>query len=263
MVLKFIFAISLLFAGNAQADVLFEGYYKILDGEQHIGYSILKYEFDPKKKEFKTTSFFKTGAGKSEVTESLVATADQNLSPISYSYTSLTAAEKKIVDAKFKKNTMTGQMTINGKNQKLQKEIPKGTFLSSFLVYIMLKSPQGLQAETNYEYQAIAEEDGDIIKGQALVGKPETYNSQQAYKVMNTFKGNKFLSYLNNRGEVLGTQALGLSIKTQLVGTAKEAIGSHPVSQTILNTLFGGTPKGEQNSVFKEAKSKTTEGSSQ
>lgn len=260
MVLRLIFMMTLFCTFNVHADILFEGYYKVLDGEKHIGYSILKYEFDAKKKEFKTVSFFKTGSGKNEITESLTARADQNLSPLSYSYTSLTPQEKKIVDAQFKKNTMTGQISINGKNQKLQKEIPKGVFLSSFLVYIMLKSPQGLQAETNYDYQAIAEEDGDVQKGQALAGKLESYNSQQAYKVLNTFKGNKFLSYINSRGEVLGTQALGLNIKTQLVSTAKEAIGPHPVSQSILNTLFGGTPKGEQNSVFKATQPKETQG---
>lgn len=263
MVLRLTFILTLLSSSFSYADVLFEGYYKILDGDQHIGYSILKYEFDAKRKEFKTTSFFKTGSGKSEITESLVAKADQNLNPISYSYTSLTPQEKKILDAQFKKSTMTAQVSVNGKNQKIQREIPKGTFLSGFLVYIMLKSPQGLQAETNYEYQAIAEEDAEILKGQALVGKQESYNSQQAYKVLNTFKGNKFLSYINSRGEVLGTQALGLSIKTQLVSSPKEAIGNLPVSQAILSTLFGGTPKGEQNSLSKETKPKAAQGSQQ
>lgn len=236
------------------ADVLFEGYSKILSGEDHIGYVVSRYEFDSKKKHFISTYFLKTGKGAGEITESLKATADAELAPISYEYTSLAGKETKTIDAKFKNGNLSAVVTTNGKISRIEKNIPKGTFLSTFLVYLMLKSKDGLKSETNYEYQAIAEEDGAIYKGQALVGKEETFNGFKAFKILNTFKDSKFLSYVNERGEVLGTNALGQAIATELVVNAGEATKNQSYSASILKTLFGSVPAGEANVMFRAKK---------
>jgi hypothetical protein len=66
------------------ADILFEGYSKILSGGVHVGYIITRYEFDPKSKQFRGIYFLKTGALASAVTESVKSVADQDLNPVSY-----------------------------------------------------------------------------------------------------------------------------------------------------------------------------------
>lgn len=243
------------------ADVLFEGYAKVLSGEEHIGYVITRYDFDQKKKQFVSTYFLKTGKGPSETTESLKAVADADLNPISYEYTSMAGKESKIIDAKFKNGTLSGVIKNGTKVSRIERKIPKGTFLSTFLVYLMLKSKEGLKSETNYEYQAIAEEEGAIYKGQALVGKEEVYNGFKAFKILNTFKDIKFLSYVNERGEVLGTNAMGQGIVTELVATPSEAIGNIPYSASLLKTLFGKVPTGDANVLTRNAKLKAAEAS--
>lgn len=250
---------AMVYAGTARGDVLFEGYAKVLSGEEHIGYVISRYEFDQKKKQFISTYLLKTGKGPSETTESLKAYADAELTPISYEYTSLAGKDSKLIDAKFKNGNLSAVVKNNGKISRIEKKIPKGTFLSTFLVYLMLKSKEGLKSETNYEYQAIAEEDAAIYKGQALVGKEENYNGFKAFKILNTFKDIKFLSYVNERGEVLGTNAMGQGIVTELVATPSEAIGSVPYSAAILKTLFGKVPEGESNVVSRQKKLKANE----
>ncbi len=244
-----------------RADVLFEGYAKVLSGEEHIGYVVSRYEFDAKKKQFTSVYFLKTGKGPTETTESLKAFADENLTPISYEYTSLAGKDSKIIDAKFKNGTLSAVVKSSGKVSRVERKIPKGTFLSTFLVYLMLKSKEGLRSETNYEYQAIAEEDAAIHKGQALVGKEETFNGFKVFKILNTFKDIKFLSYVNERGEVLGTNALGQGITTELVATPSEAIGAIPYSASILSTLFNKVPAGEANVVSRQKKLKEKESS--
>lgn len=251
--------LTLMFAGHAHADVLFEGYAKVLSGEEHIGYVISRYEFEPKKKQFVSTYFLKTGKGPSETTESLKAYADAELTPISYEYTSLAGKESKIIDAKFKAGTLSAVIKNGNKVSRIEKKIPKGTFLSTFLVYLMLKSKEGLKSETNYEYQAIAEEDGAIYKGQALVGKEEVYNGFKSFKILNTFKDIKFLSYVNERGEVLGTNAMGQGIVTELVANPSDAIGNIPYSASLLKTLFGKVPAGDANVASRNAKLKAAE----
>lgn len=232
---------------GASGDVLFEGYSKILSDDQHIGYVISRYEFDAKKKQFISTYFLKTGKGPSEITESLRAIADSDLAPISYSYTTLTGKDSKTIDAKFKSGTLNATINSGGKIERIEKKIPKGTFLSTFLVYLMLKSKDGLRSETNYEYQAIAEEDAAIHKGQALVGKEEVFTGLKVFKILNTFKDVKFLSYINERGEVIGTNALGQGITTELVANPADATSNLPFSPIILKTLFGDIPAGKTN----------------
>lgn len=234
----------------AHAEVLFEGYSKVLSGDQHIGYVISRYEFDDKKKVFSATYFLKTNAAGGDVTESLKAMADSELAPISYSYTSVVGKDTKTIDAKFKNGTMSAVVKASGKPvDHLEKKVPKGTFLSTFLVYLILKSKDGLKSDTKYDYSAIAEEDGNIEKGVASVEGEETYNGFKAFKIMNTFKDSKFLSYVNAHGEVLGTNAVAQGVQTQLVATPAEAEGSIPVSQTLLKVIFGSIPTGQGNVV--------------
>src|SRR5690606_26221447 len=110
-----------------------------------------------------------------DVTESLRAVADADLNPVSYAYTSIVGKATKTIDAKFTKGKMTATITENGKNKSASLTVPKGGFLSTFLVYLMLKSKSGLTAESKYDYKAIAEEDAAIQKGEAFVNKAETY----------------------------------------------------------------------------------------
>lgn len=243
---------------SSHAEILFEGYSKILSGDQHIGYVVSRYEFDSKKKQFISTYLLKTGKGNNEVTESLHAVADSELAPISYEYTTLAGKEAKTIDARFKAGTLSAMVKTGGKVQRIEKKIPKGTFLSTFLVYLMLKSKDGLKSETNYEYQAIAEEDGAIYKGQALVGKEENHNGFKVFKILNTFKDSKFLSFVNERGEVLGTNAMGQNITTELVANPSDATTGQSFSSTILKTLFGNVPAGTNNVVSQNEKIKST-----
>ena len=181
------------------------------------------------------------------------AVATSDLTPISYEYTTIVGKDTKTIDAKFKKDVMSAVIKNNGKISRVEKKIPKGTFLSTFLVYLMMKSKDGLKSESKYEYQAIAEEDAGLEKGQALVGKEEHYNGFKAFKILNTFKNSKFLSYVNDHGEVLGTNVMSQGVSTELVATAAEATKGLPVSTTVLSAIFGSVPKGDTNIVSRTA----------
>ncbi len=242
------FSMSVSFAGKknegSATETLFEGYAKVIINGQHAGFVVSRYQFDSKKNTFKSDYFLKTGKLGNEITESLQAVSSADLTPISYEYTSVVGKETKTVDAKFKNGNMTAIVTTNGKKSKIEKKIPKGTFLSTFLVYLMLKSKEGLKSDSKYEYQAIAEEDATIQKGQALVGKEETFNGFKAFKILNTFKDSKFLSYVNDRGEVLGTNMLAQNVSTEVVTNPADATKDQQVSTSLLTAIFGEIPKG-------------------
>lgn len=230
-------------------NILFEGYSKILLGGVHVGYVIQRYEFDPKKKQFQATYLVKTEELGGNILESLKAVADQNLKPISYEYTSVIDKTTKVIDAKFSKNKMTATVKTGRETKKIVNDVPKGAFLAIFLYYVILRSPEGLKTETGYDYEAVAEEDAQIFKGKATIGKEEKFNGVRAFKAANTFKNVKYNFYLTDTGEALMTDTPTANLKTILVAKATEATGAFKVPAPIITAVFGDMPMGVSNIV--------------
>ncbi len=243
----------ILTASSVRADVLFEGYSKVMSGGVHIGYAINRYEFDPKKKHFISTSFLKTGELGGSITESLSALATEDLKPISYQYTTLVGATTKTIDAKFEKGKIVATVRDGAKVEKIAKDLPKGTFLSTFLSYVMLKSKDGLKVDTKYDYQAIAEEDAAAYKGLAFIKNEEDFNGMKSLKVLNEFKNSKFVSSISDHGEVFSTKSPAQSISTELVAQPATATGNFQIPTSLLKKLYGDVPTGQINQVSKQA----------
>lgn len=275
LVLFFLLISSDSFAGK---DILFEGYHKILSGKQHVGYTISRYELDNQTKRFHAAIFVKLGALAGNMMESIKAVSDQNLTPISFEYTTLvtennkpatkniqasfkvvklTKKEQSLAQKKLPKGEkaptevlrMTALVNESGKPTKIIDDLPKGTFLSYFLVYLMLKSKTGIQTDSKYEYKAIAEEKPKLVDGIAVVRKEEEFNGIKAYKIENRFNDQKFISYVTDKGHVIGVLNPSQSIETQLVGKPSEATGDFNVPASILKSLFGDVPLGIENIV--------------
>lgn len=251
----FTFSFAVTFATSiANADVLFEGYSKVMLEQTHIGYVIQRFEFNPKSKEFSTIYYLRTAPPANDVIESLKARSDAGLKPLSYQYTELAAGRVRIVDATFKNDTMTLSVIDNGqKRPVVTKKVPKGAFLASFLSYLMLQSKEGLKVGVKYNYQAIAEEDGALHNGEAFIKAEETANGVTAYKVLNTFKNSNFSSHVTGKGEIIDTLSPVQGISTQLVATIQEATGGKSVNQNQLRQLFGAVPKGQDNVIARRS----------
>lgn len=249
-VIRFVFASLLLGVPlSASAQVLFEGYSKVMSGGAHIGFTISRYEFDTKKKQFISTYFLKTNEFGGGISESLKAFATEDMKPISYQYTTLLNNQVKTIDATFSNNKINAVLKDGNKVNKISKDIPKGTFLSTFLAYMMLRSSTGFKPETRFEYQAIAEEDADVLKGVAIVKPLEEWNGLKAFRVLNEFKNSKFLSYVTEKGEILSTKVPVSMITTELVADPANATAGLQVPTATLRTLFGEVPKGQVNEV--------------
>ena len=107
-------------AARANADVLFEGYAKVMLGSKHVGYAIQRYDFDNKKKEFLATTFLKTKPEAGNLTESTQARATASFKPISYKYTSAVGDKAKLIDASFTGDKMTLTIVEGGKRRDLR-----------------------------------------------------------------------------------------------------------------------------------------------
>ena len=251
MVWKLLIFVSLLFSSFSKADVLFEGYSKIFSGGVHVGFVSIRYEFDPKKKQFSSLSLLKTNTLGGNITETLKAYAKEDMTPLSYEYTTLVNGTPKLIDAKFTNGKIIANIKDGDKISKVDKKMPKGTFLSTFLVYVMLKGPKGLMADTKYEYQAIAEEDADIVKGVAYIKGEENQNGIKVYKILNDFKGTKFVSFVTPDGQVLSTKSPLQSISTELVPLSSMATNGLQMPTSVMKQIFGEVPLGVANEISK------------
>ncbi|MCB0368963.1 MAG: hypothetical protein KDD45_05785, partial [Bdellovibrionales bacterium] len=211
--------------------------------------------------------------------ESLKATSNASMVPLSYEYTTLSKENQKAVtkkiEAKFnltkkripgkktqfkETRTLIATLSENGKISKIRTDLPKDTFMSYFLVYLMLKSKTGIQTGSKYEYTAIAEEKAKITEGVARVSTLEDYKGFKAYKIENRFDNQNFISYVTNKGETIGVVNPGSGVEAELVGRPKDAIGEFPVPTTVLKTLFGEVPLGTDNIVSKALKQEAFQG---
>ena len=253
--MKFIlfFAASIvLWVSSSQAEVLFEGYYKVSQFNKHVGFAILRHELDSKTKNFKSTQYLKLAKNGFDLTESLQAVSDSDLRPVSYTYISADGKNTKTIDAQFsfkgKDGKMTALITENGEKKKKEKKISSDTFLASALYYFMLKSKTGIKVDTKYDYTAVAEELFDASKGSARIEKKLVSEGPfQLMKAENNFAGSKYTHLLNDRGEVVSGNTPATGIELKLVKSSAEATEGVKVSAGTLEKIFGEVPAGKMN----------------
>ncbi len=235
------FIVCLSFSLSAPAKVLQEGWYKVYLGNAHMGYLAHRYEFEEKSKQFRSTYFLKFNALGGNKTESMSAIASQTLKPLSYQFTNKEGDATKTIDATFKKDLMEGTIVSNGKSERIQKKLQKGTLLSSFLVYLMLQNPSGIKKNQNFSYNAIAEEDGTIYGGNVHIQDEEVILGQNTFKTINSFKGDQWISSITSDGVMLSARSPVMGIRTEL-STRAEATKGFPGSDKTINSVFTQVP---------------------
>ena len=252
----YLFLSTLLFAVSTLAAPLFEGYYKVSQMDQHIGFIIVRHSVDAKTSQYQIQTYLRLGKRGFDMTETVNTTSDSSLKPLKYSYTGMDKNKSKIIDLelaidkKTKAEALTG-FGVEAKN-KLTLSIPieKGVFFSSALYPMMLRSPSGIKTDTNFEFSAVAEETAQVHTGSAKIEKNMvTLGNQQVFKAKNSFAGSNYDTFINPTGEILSTNDSTSGIKTELVRNKEEAIQDIKVNKKTIEKIFGAFPEGKINSL--------------
>lgn len=243
------------------AEIQFEGYYRLELDSKPIGYVIQRFETEPKQKIMRYAYFLKTNETGGDIQESLKAEAKTKekaeFEPITYHYTGQTGKDLKSIDGAFKNDKMEIEKTDGKTVKKELYKIPQGTFLSSFLPYFMLQS--GIKAGKKFTYSAVAEEEGNSYKGEAVVKGEEKFAGQNVFRIENVFMGKKFVSFMTAQGEVLGTISPSSKLMLVLVTNPTDATQGFPVPNKSIMLTFGNIPTGKTN-VLANAKPAPAEG---
>jgi hypothetical protein len=230
--------------GLAHQNTLLEGYYRITLGEVPVGYSVTRYGFNPIRKQFETTVFTLTQGQGGSVIESIEAVSTEDFAPVRYSFTSVVGKKTSTIDAKVVGGKMQIQSREDGKLTTSSFDLPKGSFLSAFLVYVILKSPDGLKDNSRYEYQAIAEETGKLERGVAVVEGREIFEGQEVFRIKNSFMGTDYFSLVTAKGEILETRSPKQAIRSRLVSQGRLAYENFDFPEKTIRRLFGEIPQG-------------------
>ena len=245
---------SLSLAGKpATAATLFEGWSKVSISGKHVGYLVLRIDFDEKKKEFRSTHFLKTNTDSGSLTESLVARADTAFKPIAYQYTNIVGPKATLIDATFKAGKMTAVVTEGKEKKTITNTMPKNTILSSLLAYALLQGKEGMKKGAKYEYQGIIEESALITKGEAYIAEEETFEGIPVFRVLNTINGSKFVNLATHKAEILAVTSPSIGLEAKLVPTMEEAVGGLGINAPALTQLFGSVPKGKENEIARRS----------
>ncbi len=256
------------FTNQAKADIIFEAYYKIFLADMPVGYSIERYEFDKKKSEFIATTYVKIKTAEKDTSESIKARSDAKLTPLGYEYTLASidpktqASSFKNIKASIQKNVLKAKVLEGKKEYDITKSLAKGTYLSVFLPFAILNSKEGLKLEKHYAYKAISEESAEVHPGEAYIKSKEDYESIPAYKILNRYDKDQFVSLMTASGDMLEVRMPTSQLKLKIVATQAEAVDQFQFSNSNMALLFGSIPVGKDNALYKKqalAGSKTLE----
>jgi hypothetical protein len=240
----------------AESKILFEGYYIIKLQDVHVGYYIQRYELETKKKQFISTYFLRTNQQGGNISESLKAYSTEKLNPIKYQYTSLQDKTAKTIDANLRKNKK-GQEILqiktneNGKLRVSEQKLESGTFLSTFLIYLLLQGEKGIQPGVKYQFKSIAEEDGKVFPGEVYIESEEKKLGLDTFKILYTFKKTQFVNFINKQGESILSISPALGISAELVAKPEQATKNMVFNDKSIALLFGNVPKGNTNQLSK------------
>ena len=240
----------------AADETMFEGYYRITASNKPIGYSIQRYSYNDKKKQFTSKYYVRAKSPAGTLTETLTAVANNQFHPVSYQYTSQVGSKVTSIDAHFKLTKSNVAMTYtvnNGKQQQtFTKTISRDVFLSTFQVYLMLQ--KGLKAGTKFNFKAISEEDGEVRDGQAMVKNEPGFEDKGILRVLTKFKGIQSVANVNVKGEVIIAESPVQKIRQVLVPVPAEATKGFQFDTKAIKYVFGSIPTGQINQMVKNKK---------
>ena len=246
-------------AGKTQKKLIHESYSVIRSEKAKIGFAISRYEFYPKSKRWVFISYTKTNSLGGNITEKLIAVSDKKLKPVSFSYEGSQPGEQKKLRASFKKNKMILKEEITRSQKKPQKRtltktLPKGTFLSSFLNYMIFhsqqkKSHKKIKPGFRFSYNAVAEEDGQVELGSSYIQKKEAYKNLVLFRVITDFKKSQVTSLISPQGEAVYALSPVQKISVEMVTNPSQATRGIEYNAKDIQTLFGQKPKGLKNAL--------------
>lgn len=237
---------------SANAQTLFEGYYRIEKKGQHIGYLVQRVANDKSGNKV-VTAYIRmrdeAGSPDSEVFESYQSVAKSgSATPISSRFESTRTGERDLLKTVFDKKgyAQITEIQQTGGKSETRKDISVGApFLSGML--LLVSDFAKLQENKIYQYDAYIEERGHVSEGHVFYAGKKSVSGVTINHIADNLMGQTVEVFTTPNGESLGSRSWNGEGVTYWVAKREDAIGSFQFPTAELTQTFGDLPEGKKN----------------
>lgn len=235
-----LFSTLMFSASQVSAAVVFEGFYKIMNGTQHAGFIVERRESIPNGN-LRLTRYISLKDGSSE---SANLEVDSAFKPLNVYYMTKSGASTRTLRGAVSGGKFTGVETIGQGKKSLEFTVPSQTILDDFVPnYMMAQTKNKLLTGAKYTIARFVDVPGFSVVDARLgnaVNRPglpgmELIQSPKTLEPART-------SVISKDGETLSVK-VGEYVAT-LVGSLNEAAGTIPANTKEVESVFGIMPKG-------------------
>jgi hypothetical protein len=239
---------GLFFSLNLEAAIIFEGYYRIEDSGKHVGFSVLREDFDPIKK-IRTIQYLVNTRDRDQKIQKIEATTRQteNYQPLSSDFKGLDGDAPSRLQISVA--ALNFQLQFRGEDIKSAQagKFSKNEFWSS-AAHRVLAANKFAVGKT-YKYRALREDLGVHRVGQIQVLAHRSEKGFSIFQIYDDFENNAEEAWISIDGEILKSRIPTRNVTSTLVSTSQEALGSLGFEKSDLAIFFGDVPEGQINSI--------------
>lgn len=247
MTLRIALVAVLLLSATAQAEILFEAFYRIEKGGRHTGYLIQRLATG-KGEERVLSTYIRSRDGDSEfyTTSRSVAKAG-NAEPVETAHTTGgSGAIPYTILSKFKNGKATINYHSNNSRKPSLTETAQIAPYPSAFMYFVADFPK-FQPGKKYAYSAFFESQGETQIGQLSVLGAKPGAGHRVLQILNDDSGQPVEGFVADNGEPLGSRSTATNTVVFWVATKEEAVADMTYPTGEMTKLFGDLPQGRKN----------------
>jgi len=241
------------FSTFARGEVVFEGYYKIEGGGSHIGFSVLREEFDPKTNIWTIRNYVHTADRSHKLHEvTTVSQHDQFFRPLKSEYLEAEGEDDFVVTnvtirVKGKSFTAKGQIGSPKKNELKGKLDENEVFRNVISRALLINHPANGRV---FSYRVLNHDWPLHRSGVARVLDEKVSQGQKVYQILENSDSYMQEIWITGNGQILLTRHPGSNFVAKLV-SMEEAIKDQKFSRNSLTKIFFEVPEGKKNVIVK------------
>lgn len=236
--------VTIAFTSSAKAAIVYEGYYKVMQGPKQFGYTIDRREKMDSNSNHKLTRYTALPSGDAQIETFEV---DPSFRAVNYTFaTSKGGTVMDQVQASFSGGWVTMTSTASGKPAKdTQKfQIPSDTTFDPFLGDYLKSMKRGqFVPGTKLNVVRFVDEPG-ISVSEVTVGPSSMIGGRKTYQldVRPRDVASALTYFVTDAGQLV--QGRGMGFGVLLVSSLREAAGTIATNTAEIQRVFGGMPKG-------------------
>ncbi len=235
----------------ANAEITFEGFYRIENAGEHVGFSVVREELDPKTK-ISTIRYFIVTTDRDHKLHEVRSTSthDARLNPLTSDYIEKTEGQEV--------EHLHVQIKITGKNYHYVKQEDKfkkqgdgklkdNEFLRPMTDHVLLLNH--LKKGKAYTYDVFRDDEAAHRGGQVQVLDEATVKGHKLFQILDDSEMHPQENWLADNGQILMSRLPKVSVTSKLVPNFEMAVGEIPFKRSDLLHFFPEMPKGEKNLI--------------